>query len=200
MKKCDMSLVRAFLWLTFSVPHRQSLPAVSVVTAENHTEFQAADRIVIIAYLDVADTESAIVFNAFADAHRDDYLFGVSHDSASTQKVTAPAIVLYKTFDEGRNDYEGEISVDGLSQFVVENSVALLDEISPENFAMYSEAGLPLAFIFVEESDPKRAEITKALEPVAREYKGKLNFVWIDATKVGSSLLAPANRRDNLWN
>lgn len=176
---------------------RQSLPAVSEVTSENHTEFQGADRVVMIAYLDPTDTASALVFNAFADAHRDEYLFGVSHDSASVPKVTAPAVVLYKTFDEGRNDYEGELSIDGLTSFVLEHSVALLDEISPENFAMYSEAGLPLAFIFVEESDPKRAEITKAIEPVARQHKGKVNFVWIDATKVRAHIPLPSSdRRD----
>ena len=58
------------------------------------------------------------------------------------------------------------------------------DEISPDNFATYAEAGIPLAYVFVPSTDPKRAEIVKALEPVAREHKGKVNFVWIDAVKV----------------
>lgn len=163
---------------------RQSLPAVSDVTAANHDEFKGADKIVMIAYLDESDAASKAAFNDFADAHRDDYLFGVSTDSAATAGVTAPAVVLYKTFDEGRNDFTGAVSAAALADFVREHSVPLLDEISPDNFALYAEAGIPLAYIFVEATDAKREEITKAIEPVAREHKGKINFVWIDAVKV----------------
>lgn len=138
----------------------------------------------LVAYLDEKDEASKEIFSAFAELHRDDYLFGISHDAASVPAVTPPAVVLYKSFDEGRNDYEGVITAEGLNDFVADHSTPLLDEISPDNFAMYSEAGLPLAFIFVESTDPKREAITKAIEPIAREYKGTINFVWIDATKV----------------
>lgn len=165
-------------------PNRQSLPAVSDVTHANHAEFQSADRIVMIAYLDESDDKSKTAFAEFADLHRDDYLFGVSHDSAATAGVTPPAVVLYKTFDEGRNDFTGKIDTKSLAAFAKEHAIPLLDEISPDNFATYSEARLPLAYIFVESTNPKREEIVKAIEPVAREHKGKINFVWIDANKV----------------
>ncbi|KAL8292617.1 hypothetical protein RQP46_001229 [Phenoliferia psychrophenolica] len=166
-----------------SYMRKQSLPAVSDVTSANHDEFKGADKIVLIAYLDASDAASKAAFNDFADTHRDDYLFGVSTDSAASAGVTAPAVVLYKTFDEGRNDLTGAVSAAALADFVREHSVPLLDEISPDNFALYAEAGIPLAYIFVEATDPKREEITKAIEPVAREHKGKINFVWIDAVK-----------------
>lgn len=166
--------------------HRQALPAVSDVTAENHDEFRAADKVVLIAYVDESDSAIKTTFSDFANLYRDDYLFGVSTDAAAAAaaNVKVPAVVLYKTFDEGRNDLEGEINDDSLFIFAKENSVPLLDEISPDNFATYAEAGLPLAYIFVESSNPKREEIVKAIEPVAREHKGKINFVWIDAVKV----------------
>lgn len=60
---------------------------------------------------------------------------------------------------------------------------------------MYSESALPLAYIFVEATDPAREAITKAIEPIAREHKGKINFVWIDATKVSKILF---NRHSSL--
>ncbi|KAM0786152.1 hypothetical protein ACM66B_006960 [Microbotryomycetes sp. NB124-2] len=162
---------------------KQALPAVSDVTSANHDEFKAADRIVMIAYLDESDEKNKAAFSDFADVHRDDYLFGISTDSAVAAGVTPPTVVLYKTFDEGRNEYTGEIAADKLASFAKEHAVPLLDEISPDNFAMYAEAGLPLAYIFVESTNAKRAEITKAIEPVARDYKGKVNFVWIDSNK-----------------
>lgn len=141
----------------------------------------------MIAYLSSEDSASTSSFSDFAETHRDEYLFGISTDAAAAKEagVEVPSVVLYKTFDEGRNDFKGDLSsAAALGDFIKENATPLLDEISPDNFAMYSEAGLPLAYIFVEASDPKRSEITKAIEPVAREHKGKINFVWIDATKV----------------
>ncbi|GAA5864888.1 hypothetical protein JCM1840_004939 [Sporobolomyces johnsonii] len=164
---------------------KQALPAVSEVTTANHDEFKSADKVVIIAYVDDSDEATKTTFNNFADLYRDDYLFGLSTEPAvaAAANVKAPAVVLYKTFDEGRNELEGKITDDSLFVFAKEHSVPLLDEISPDNFAMYAEAGIPLAYIFVESSNPKREEIVKAIEPVAREHKGKINFVWIDANK-----------------
>lgn len=91
---------------------------------------------------------------------------------------------MYKTFDEGRNDFSGSFTSEGIADFVSEHSVPLLDEISPENFALYAEAGIPLSYIFVSADDPERPALVKSLEPVARQHKGKVNFVWIDTNKV----------------
>lgn len=155
------------------------------MTAANHSDFTGADRLVVVSYLDGSDTTNRKIFDAFAQANRDDYLFGVSTDAAaaSAAGVQAPAIVLYKTFDEGRNDYVGSFTPEGLTEFLRDHSVPLFDEISPENFALYAEADVPLAYTFIEASDSSREALVKSLEPIARENKGKINFVWIDATK-----------------
>lgn len=172
-------------------PYRQALPAVSEVTAENHVQFQGADKIVLIAYLDESDSHNKGIFNSFAESYRDDYMFGLTTDPTAISQagVTPPAVVLYKTFDEGRNDFTASFTPQGLAEFVHEHSVPLLDEISPENFATYAEAGIPLAYIFVPSDDPERPALVKSIEPVARDYKGKINFVWIDTNKVCSLAL-----------
>jgi protein disulfide-isomerase A1 len=168
-----------------SYMRKQALPAVSEVTSENQDEFIGADKIVVVAYLDEADKKNREIFDSFAQSNRDEYLFGRTSDPAaiSTAGVSTPAIVLYKTFDEGRNDFSGAWNEDSLSSFVKENSIPLLDEISPDNFALYAEAGIPLAYLFIEADNPDRNALTKSLEAVAREHKGKVNFVWIDALK-----------------
>lgn len=175
---------------------KQSLPAVSDVTAANHDEFKSADKVVLIAYVDESDSKTQEAFKTFANQHRDDYLFGLSTDAAahSAANVKPPQVVMYKSFDEGRNDLEGSISEDSLFDFAKEHSVPLLDEISPDNFATYAEAGIPLAYIFVPSNDAKRDEIVDAIKPVAREHKGKLNFVWIDSNKVSSSAVTTLGR------
>ena len=123
---------------------------MSEVTASNHAQFSASDRIVLIAYLDDADDTNRQTFEEFAESHRNDFLFGMTTDSSAftIASVAPPALVLYKTFDEGRNEYEGSFTRAGLVGFVKENVTPLLDEITPENFGTYSESGTPLAYIF----------------------------------------------------
>jgi protein disulfide-isomerase A1 len=59
---------------------RQSLPAVSTVTAAEHEKFIAADKLVVVAYVD-SDKEALVsAFTDAAEAHRDDYLFALSTD------------------------------------------------------------------------------------------------------------------------
>ncbi|BGP57984.1 hypothetical protein JCM8202_001926 [Rhodotorula sphaerocarpa] len=164
---------------------KQSLPAVSDVNAVNHDEFKAADKVVLIAYLDESDSTNQETFKAFGNMYRDDYLFGLSTDAAAhaAAAVKPPQVVMYKSFDEGRNDLEGSITEDSLFNFAKDHSVPLLDEISPDNFATYAGAGIPLAYVFVPSNDPKLGEIVEAVKPVAREHKGRINFVWIDSNK-----------------
>jgi len=169
---------------------KQNLPAVTDVTEAMHDEFNKADRVVIIAYVSSPTDAPAPVFSSVAEAHRDDYLFGLSTDPAVAKLagVTPPAIVLYKAFDEGRDDVPSEgiehIGHERLEQFIVDNSMPLFDEISGDNYAKYAMTELPLAYVFVDPADEAaKFDVIKALTPVAKEYKGALNFVWIDANK-----------------
>ncbi|KAG8865352.1 protein disulfide-isomerase precursor [Tulasnella sp. 330] len=168
---------------------KQSLPAVSEVTAANHDEFKAADKVVLVAYLSTPTDAPASVYSSVAQAHRDDYMFGLSTDAAAATAagVTPPAIVLYKKFDEGRVDFPATGIKDAtdavLTKFVVGNAMPLMDEVSGENYPVYAQSGLPLAYLFVDpESEGKQTAID-AVKPAAIEYKGDINFVWIDAVK-----------------
>lgn len=71
-----------------------------------------------------------------------------------------------------------------MEAFIKANSVPLLDEIGPDNYSKYVESGLPLAYLFVE-NDEQRKTFGDSLGPVAKETKGKINFVFIDAVKFG---------------
>ncbi|GAA97228.1 uncharacterized protein L969DRAFT_84341 [Mixia osmundae IAM 14324] len=177
---------------------KQALPAVSDVTSSNHDEFSKTDKVVIIAYLDSTDTEHKETFTKFANTHRDSYVFGLTHDS-SLAGASGAKIVLHKSFDEGRNDFpSSSFTEDSLLEFVKTYDTPLLDEISPDNFAKYAESGLPLAYVFVERTDESREALVKSLEPLAREVKGKVNLVWIDALKFGDHAKS-LNLEDAKW-
>lgn len=171
-----------------SYMQKRAQPVVTTVTSENHTDFIKSGNVVVVAYLDHSDTDGLDAFTNYAESKRDDYVFGVCYDKSSIHDVSSSdvTLVLWKNFDEGRNDFHGEkLTKESISKFVNANSVPLFDELTPSNFALYNEMGLPLAYTFIEANNPKRESLIKSLEPVAKDNKGHVNFVWIDATKFG---------------
>lgn len=70
-----------------------------------------------------------------------------------------------------------------MESFIKAESVPLIDEIGPDNFPVYAEAGIPLAYFFTDPEHKGKDEVVEALKPLAKANKGKLNFVWIDAVK-----------------
>ncbi|KAF8607657.1 disulfide isomerase [Ceratobasidium sp. AG-I] len=168
---------------------KQALPALTEVTGAEHAKFTKEDKVVVIAYVDSATAALASTIKDVAENHRDDYLFGVTSDADAIKEagVTAPALVVYKSFDEGRVELSAadvkSATPESLLSFVKENAVPLLDEVGGENYPTYAQSGLPLAYLFVDPTDSKKDSIIAEITPLARKFKGKVNFVWIDAVK-----------------
>lgn len=143
-------------------------------------------------------------FIDYANAARDSYLFGQYLATPLPQipgDPSLPAIVLYKSFDEGHavlpSSAVAALTPTTIADFVKANSVPLMDEISPENFGMYAERGLPIAYLFADpENASLRDELVEALTPIAKQYNGDMSFVHIDAVKFvdhGRSLNLPGD-------
>lgn len=91
-------------------------------------------------------------------------------------------------FDGDVNDEEELVS------FIAGNALPLVDQVSPENYATYAEAGIPLVYVFMDPEDANLENFVTLLKPLAKSHKTKLNFVWIDAVKFaehGKSLSVP---------
>lgn len=167
---------------------KQSLPAVSILTKDTLEEFKTADKVVVVAYLAADDKTSNETFTTLADGLRDTYLFGGVNDAevAEAEGVKAPAVIVYKNFDEGKTVYTGsEFSETELSAFVSAAATPLVGEVGPETYSGYMAAGIPLAYIFAE-TEEERKELGAALKPIAEKYKGKLNVATIDAKNFGA--------------
>ncbi|KAF9453077.1 disulfide isomerase [Macrolepiota fuliginosa MF-IS2] len=169
---------------------KQSLPAVSDVTSENHEEFQKSDRVVVVAYLPSSTSEAAPVFSAAAEKNRDDYLFGLStdKDAAAAAGVKPPALVVYRNFDEPRTEFPypvSDLKVEEISDWVKELAIPIIDEVSGENYAVYAASSKPLAYLFLDPTSEDKDKQLEAIHPIAKKFKSKMNFVWIDAVKFG---------------
>jgi len=166
---------------------KQSLPAVSTLTADTIEEFKTADKVVLVAYFEADDKTSNETFTSIADSLRDSYLFGATSDTAlaKAEGVKQPAIVLYKDFDEGKNTFTEKFDAAAIEDFAKKASIPLVGEVGPETYAGYMEAGIPLAYIFAETPE-ERKELADTLKPLAEKHKGVVNFATIDAKAFGA--------------
>ncbi|EMD40736.1 hypothetical protein CERSUDRAFT_111314 [Gelatoporia subvermispora B] len=167
---------------------KQSLPAVSEVTLANFDEFTKADKIVAVAFLSSPTDVPGPEFSATANKHRDDYLFGSTTDKGAIDAagVTPPAIVVYRSFDEPTVEYPYPVvdaKVKDIEEWIQELSIPVIDQVGTDNYQTYAQSGKPLAYLFVDPTDAKSEEYIAAIKPIAAKYKGKVNFVWIDAVK-----------------
>lgn len=170
---------------------KQSLPAVSDVTPLNFEDFVAKDQFVAIAYLDKSDSASMDALKSFAEDARDMFLIGASHDAqlAQAQGVQFPALMAYRKFDDPQARYQAKgksLTAEEIKTFMFAESLPLMAEVSAENFLSYAMSGSPLGYYFVDPASSTLEEEVQKLREVAREFRGKLNMVWIDATKFSS--------------
>jgi protein disulfide-isomerase A1 len=165
---------------------KQNLPAVSEVTKDTIEEFKTADKVVLVAYFAADDKASNETFTSVANGLRDSYLFGATSDAAlaKAEGVEQPALVLYKSFDDGKDVFTEKFDKEAIESFAKVASTPLVGEVGPETYSGYMAAGIPLAYIFAETQE-ERDTLAKELKPLAQKHKGAINFATIDAKSFG---------------
>ncbi|KKK20934.1 hypothetical protein P175DRAFT_0524424 [Aspergillus ochraceoroseus IBT 24754] len=166
---------------------KQSLPAVSIVTAENIEEVKSLDKIVVVGYFAEDDKASTEAFTSFAESQRDNYLFASSSDAAiaDAEGAKQPSVILYKDFDEKKAIYDGSLETEALLSWVKTASTPLVGEVGPETYSGYITAGIPLAYIFAETKE-ERDQYAEEFKPIAEQHKGAINIATIDAKAFGA--------------
>ena len=124
---------------------KQSLPSVSVVDKATLEDFKTADKVVLVGYFASDDKASNETFTAVANSLRDNYLFGATSDAAlaKAEGVKQPSIVLYKSFDEGKNTFDEKFTKEAITTFANTASVPLIGEVGPETYAGYMAVSAP---------------------------------------------------------
>jgi protein disulfide-isomerase A1 len=165
---------------------KQSLPAVSDITKDSLEEFKTADKVVLVAYFAADDKASNETFTKVAEGLRDTYLFGATNDAelAKAEGVEQPGLVLYKSFDDGKDIFTEAFEKEAIENFAKVAATPLVGEVGPETYSGYISSGLPLAYIFAETQE-ERDSFAKDFKSLAEKYKGLINFATIDAKAFG---------------
>ena len=119
---------------------KQAMPAVSLLESSTALdEFKTADKVVLVGFFGADDKASNATFGEVAEELRDSFLFGATSDAdlAKAEGVKQPAIVLYKTFDEGKSTFEEKFDNEKINEFAKVASTPLVGEVGPETYAGY---------------------------------------------------------------
>jgi len=158
-------------------------PAVALVSEEEATKFVADNKVAVIGFFKDLESAEAKNFLEVAGA-LDDVKFATTSEAAvfTANKVEKDGIVLFKAFDEGRNDYDGAAEVEALTTFITANSLPLVIEFNHDTAQKIfsGEVKNHLLLFISQKSDEFPAQKEMAAK-IAGDYKGKVLFVTVDA-------------------
>uniref|UniRef100_A0A2K6NTF1 protein disulfide-isomerase n=1 Tax=Rhinopithecus roxellana TaxID=61622 RepID=A0A2K6NTF1_RHIRO len=134
-------------------------------------------------YTGDVESDSAKQFLQAAEAI-DDIPFGITSNSDvfSKYQLDKDGVVLFKKFDEGRNNFEGEVTMENLLDFIKYNQLPLVieftEQTAPKIFGGEIKTHI-LLFLpkSVSDYDGKLSNFKTAAE----SFKGKILFIFIDS-------------------
>ncbi|KAI1291814.1 Protein disulfide-isomerase 2 [Halotydeus destructor] len=157
--------------------------AQTLASAEEAKTFKTSANVVVVGLF--SDLEGADA-KAFLDAagENDEFPFAISSDKSVYAEFEADkdGVVLLKTFDEGRNELEGEVSADSIKTFVAANSLPLVVEFSHETAQKIFGGEIKAHnLLFIGKKNSEYEPTLSAFKAVAKDFKGRVLFVIIDS-------------------
>jgi len=156
-------------------------PATALDTSDAVKTFLEKE-VAVVGFFADKESDAAKAFVQAADGI-DDVEFGIVTDAAIAKEnnVDGDKIVLFKKFDEGRNDYDGKYDADEIQKFVRANQLPLVtefsDETAPKIFG--GEVKHHVLFFDNKKSDGFKAN-HEAFSTAAKGFKGKVLFVYVN--------------------
>jgi len=157
-------------------------PAKTLDTVEAAKAFIEEAEVAVVGFFKDVESAEAKVFLSVAGG-MDDYPFGIVSDAAVMKEyeVEGDSIALFKKFDEGRNNFEGEITDAAITKFVAGNALPLVIEFNQDTAQkIFSGEIKSHLLLFVSAKADAYASQVEIAKTVAKENKGDLLFVTIN--------------------
>jgi len=155
-------------------------PAKTLATVDDAKAFIADNDIAIVGFFDSVDSDGAKAFLSAAGS-MDDFPFGITTEAAVLAEYKAAGVVIFKNFDEGRNDLEGEVTEESVATFVAGNSLPLVVDFSQDTaqkiFSGDIKSHLLLFMSAAAEDHAAKVELARG---IAKDHKGQMLFVTIN--------------------
>nr|XP_034960142.1 protein disulfide-isomerase [Zootoca vivipara] len=151
-----------------------------VAAAEKLVE---SSEVAVIGFFKDAESDAAKQFLLAAESI-DDIPFGISSNSDVFAKyqLSKDGVALFKKFDEGRNNYEGEITKENLLNFIKSNQLPLVieftEQTAPKIFGGEIKTHI---LLFLPKSVTDYQGKLDNFKKAAESFKGKILFIFIDS-------------------
>lgn len=90
-------------------------------------------------------------------------------------------IVLFKNFDEGRNDFDGKFVEEEIKKFIHSNQLALVSEFNQETAQKIFGGDIKVHnLLFISKSSSDYSKVVEEFRTAAKKFKGQIIFVTID--------------------
>jgi len=152
-------------------------------TADEAKTFQESAEVTIIGFFKKDDSDKAKAFLDVA-AQLDDTPFGITSEDAvyKEYKVSEDGVVLFKKFDDGRADYDGEYDAKALKSWIQVNSLALVNEFTQESAGkLFGGEIKSHNLLFISKASDAFQKIYDSFKDAAKKFKGKILFVLINS-------------------
>ncbi|GIY26064.1 protein disulfide-isomerase [Caerostris darwini] len=157
-------------------------PAVDLTSVDAAKQIVDNNEVVVIGFFKNQDGPEAKIFKSVA-TEMDDFAFGITSDDDvySELKAFKDGVILFKKFDEGKNEYEGELNEDNLKKFLKSNSLPLVVEFSHDSAQKIFGGDIKAHnLLFISKEDSEYESRVSVFRNIAAEFKGKVLFVTIN--------------------
>jgi len=158
-------------------------PAAAIDTVEAAKAAIEKDEVFVLGFFKNTESDGAKAFLEVA-TETDDIPFGItsSADVFEEYKVEKDdAVVLFKKFDEGRNDLTEGLTAESIGEFIQANQLPLVIEFSQEAAQKIFGGDLKKhLLLFVSKTSDAFRGILDGYTAAAPEFKGKVLFIYID--------------------
>ncbi|XP_039572158.1 protein disulfide-isomerase isoform X2 [Passer montanus] len=142
-----------------------------------------SSEVVVIGFFKDSTSEAAKEFLLAAEAV-DDIPFGISSsaDVFTKYQISKDGVILFKKFDEGQNNFEGDLTKDNLLNFIKSNSLPLVieftEQTAPKIFGGEIKTHI---LLFLPKSVSDYQGKLDNFKSAAGNFKGKILFIFIDS-------------------
>jgi protein disulfide-isomerase A1 len=157
--------------------------AEDLKTVDDLNKFKESSDVVIIGVFKDTDGDAAAAFLQVAKT-LDGVPFGITSNSDVLKEleVKKDTVVLFKKFDEGRNDLTSSIDEDSIRQFIQTNQLPIVVDFSPETAQKIFGGDIKVhILLFASKKSDEYEKLREEFTTAAKDYRGKTLFVSIDA-------------------
>jgi len=164
--------------------NKKSGPPTIVLSSQEEVDAFVAKSPVVVGFFTEQEGDNYDAFLAAADS-LDDYAFGEVRKPALVEalKGTNGQVRFFRgeIGDDVDFDFSGDSEISG---WINANSLPLVGEITPENYAKYAGNKIPLLLAFVDlEDEEQKEQVISAFKENAPNFVGKYTFGYIDGQK-----------------